>query len=151
MDNDSVVWDDSFSVGLKLIDDQHKELVLMAEELFKGCKRGAAAADVAFMRTIRKAVEYAKTHFVAEENYMSQANYPELAVHKEEHSKFINEIINAVREFEKGNSAPIDMARFLKKWLLEHTAESDKLCAPYFVKLQNQMDEFSKASDRRQA
>ena len=136
MDDDSIAWDDSFSVGFESIDNQHKELVVMANELFLGCKRGVVAADVAFLRTIRKAVDYAKYHFSAEEKYMSQADYPELGEHIKEHEKFVAQLISAVKEFEAGHTAPITMARFLKKWLLNHIAVSDKQYAPYLAKLE---------------
>ena len=136
MDDDSVAWDESFSVGFESIDNQHKELVAMANELFLGCKRGVVAADVAFLRTIRKAVDYAKYHFSAEEKYMSQADFPKLGEHKKEHEKFALQVINAVKEFEEGNTAPIEMAKFLKNWLLTHIAVSDKQYAQYLTKLQ---------------
>ena len=135
MDEYSVVWDDSFSVGFEPIDIQHKELVLMTNELLQGCKRGAMAADIAFLRIIRKAVEYAKTHFADEEKYMDQTNYPKLNEHKKEHEDFVAQVLKAVKEFESGNTAPLSMAEFLKNWLLNHIAVSDKQYAPYLAKL----------------
>ena len=131
MDDDSVVWDDAFSVNFELIDNQHRELVRMTNTLFMGCKMGNTAADVVFMKTIRSAVEYAQTHFYTEEKFMTQADYPDFAVHKAEHEKFISTVINAVKEFEEGNSEPLSLARFLKQWLLNHIAQSDKKYAPY--------------------
>jgi hemerythrin len=38
-------------------------------------------------------------------------------------------------EFEAGNTAPIELAQFLKKWLLNHIAVSDKQYAPFLAKL----------------
>ena len=135
MDEDSVVWDNSFSVGFAPIDNQHKELVIMTNELFQGCKSGNALADVAFMRTLKKAIEYAQTHFHSEEEYMGKAAYPDLPVHKKEHEEFIATVIKVVKEFEDGKAEPIILARFLKSWLLNHIAVSDKRYAPYLRKL----------------
>ncbi|MDR0447208.1 MAG: bacteriohemerythrin [Treponema sp.] len=135
MDEDSVFWDDAFSVNFELIDNQHKELVRMTNTLFMGCKAGSTAADVAFMKTIRSAVEYAQTHFYTEEKHMQLANYPDLEAHKGEHSTFVSTVVKAVKEFEEGNSEPIALARFLKQWLLNHIAKSDKKYAPYLAKL----------------
>jgi hemerythrin len=135
MDEDSVAWDDSFSVNYPLIDNQHKELVRMTNILFMGCKSGSTAADVVFMKTIRGAVEYAQTHFYTEEKHMTLANYPELEAHKAEHTDFVKTVVQAVKDFEEGNSEPIALARFLKKWLLNHIAVSDKKYAPYLAKL----------------
>ena len=135
MEEDSVVWDDAYSVGFEPIDDQHKVLVAMINELLHACKKRVAVADVAFLQTVQKAVEYAQTHFSAEENYMSQVSYPNLAAHKEQHRQFEIQIASSLKEFEKGGAAPIDLARFLKNWLLGHIAQSDKQYAPYLKRL----------------
>jgi hemerythrin len=135
VEDDFVVWEDGFSVDFEPIDLQHKALVEMANTLFEACRKGAVAADIAFLRTVRKAVEYARTHFATEENYMSQADYPGLQSHKKEHEDFVFEVIKAVKEFETGNTAPITMARFLKNWLLNHIAVTDKQYSPYLKKL----------------
>ena len=135
MDEDAVFWDDAYSVGFEKIDNQHKELVRMTNALFEGCKQGSTSADVAFMRTIRGAVEYAQTHFYTEEKYMKQVDYPDLADHKKEHDSFVNTVLGAVKDFEAGNSEPLALARFLKKWLLNHIAVSDKKYGPYLAGL----------------
>jgi hemerythrin len=131
---DSVVWDDSYSVGFEIIDNQHKQLIRMTNDLFRGCARGHAAADVAFMKTICDAVEYAQTHFFTEERYMKQAEYPDLPAHKKEHESFVATLREAVRSFEEGKSQPVVLARFLKNWLLTHIAQNDKKYAPYLAK-----------------
>ena len=131
MDEDSVFWSDDYSVNFELIDNQHKELVRMTNALFEGCKKGRTAADVAFIQTIRGAVEYAQTHFFTEEKYMKTTNYPDFTEHKQEHDSFVVTVVDAVKNFEEGKSEPIALARFLKKWLLTHIAESDKRYAPY--------------------
>ena len=135
MDEDSVAWDDSYSVGFTLIDDQHKELVIMTNELFQACRQGSTSADVAFMRTLQKAIEYAQTHFFTEEKYMTETDYPDLDTHKKEHDEFVGEIVKVVKEFEAGKAEPIELAKYLKSWLLNHIAISDKKYAPYLTKL----------------
>ena len=131
MSEDSVIWDDAYSVDFELIDNQHKQLVKMTNELFDGCKKGVTAADEAFMKTIRGAVEYAQTHFYTEEKYMIQTNFPEMEEHVEEHKLFVKNIVKAVQNFEAFRSDPYALARFLKEWLLNHIAKSDKKYAPY--------------------
>jgi hemerythrin len=39
-----------------------------------------------------------------------------------------------IEEFEAGNTEPVEMARYLKKWLLNHIAISDKKYMPYVIK-----------------
>jgi hemerythrin len=135
MNEDSVIWDDSFSVGFGPIDDQHKELVKMTNELFQACKQGVVAADMVFLETIKKALDYAETHFADEEGYMREADYPHLGEQEKQHEAFVAEVQKSIEEFEAGNIEPIFMARFLKNWLLNHIAVSDKRYAPYLAKL----------------
>lgn len=133
MDEDSAIWSDDYLVNFDIIDNQHKDLVRMTNDLFIGCKKGSTAADAAFIKTIRNAVEYAQTHFYTEEKYMKTSNYPEMAVHKKEHELFVAEVVNAVKKFEKGNSEPIALARFLKNWLFTHIAQTDKKLEPFLI------------------
>ena len=135
MDEDSVFWSDDYSVDFETIDNQHKELVRMTNALFDGCKRGSTAADLAFIQTIRGAVEYAQTHFFTEEKFMKMTDYPNMAAHKKEHDSFVSAVVESVKNFEEGKSEPIVLARFLKKWLLTHIAEEDKKYAPYLAGL----------------
>jgi len=134
MNEDSVVWDDAFSVGFKPIDDQHKVLVSMTNDLFVACKGDIVAADLAFLEIIKKALDYAETHFADEEEYLSEANYPHLNEQKEQHEAFVEEIQKTIDEFEAGNIEPVYLARYLKKWLLNHIAVYDQRYSPYLAK-----------------
>ena len=135
MNEDSVTWDDVYSVGFQPIDDQHKELVTMINELFESCEQGTDAADHAFLQTIKKAANYASNHFSDEVNYMVKADFPGLIEHRKQHDDFLASVLKAMQEFERGNTAPIELAQFLKNWLLNHIAVSDKQYAPYLAKL----------------
>ena len=130
-DYEQVQWSEVYSVQYKAIDDQHKELVRMTNELLGACKKGSNKADTFFMKTIQGAVNYAKTHFATEEVYMDKVAYPEYQLHKKEHEGFVEEVLRQLKIFEEGKSEPIEFAGFLKNWLLNHIAVSDKKYAPY--------------------
>jgi hemerythrin-like metal-binding protein len=130
-----ITWQDDYSVHFKVIDDQHQGLVKMTNELLEACNRGGAAADSAFMKTIHSAVEYAQVHFYTEEKYMKQANYPELEAHQAEHKLFVAKVLSAVKDFECGKACAENLAVFLRDWLLNHIAGTDKKYAPYLEKL----------------
>ena len=140
--NHEVTWEDGFSVGSKLVDNKHKSLVNMTNELFRGCERHDET--LSFMRVIQSAVNYAKTHFATEERFMQKANYPEAAVHKAEHEAFVLEVLKQVKKFEDGSCTPLEFASFLKNWLLNHIAVSDKKYMPYLAKIKD--EEFASSS-----
>ena len=135
MNENFVAWDNAYSVGFDPIDNQHKELITMINTLFESCKQGAENADKAFFVTIKKAVEYARNHFTDEVKYMVQADFPNVNEHRKQHDDFVATVLKAMNEFEAGNTAPIELAQFLKKWLLNHIAISDKQYAPFLAKL----------------
>jgi hemerythrin len=130
MEENFVIWSNDYSVGSVLIDSQHKELVAMTNELFRGCEQmnGRIAS---FMKTIHKAVNYAKTHFSTEEVFMRKVDYPDYVAHKKEHEDFVNEVLRQVKNFEAGACSPLEFAQFLKNWLLNHIAVCDKKYVPY--------------------
>ena len=132
-----VVWNDSLSVGFDPIDNQHKQLVDMTNELIQACKDGAVAADLTFMQTVDKAVDYAKVHFATEEKYMNMVHYPELPEHKKQHFQFLFDVVNVLNEVQAGNTTPIQMVRILKNWLAQHIAKTDMQYAPYLRKLKD--------------
>jgi hemerythrin len=126
-----VQWSDEYSVQCEAIDNQHKELVRMTNELFEGCEKRDSMAY--FMKAIQGAVMYAKTHFSTEEKYMQKGHYPDFAAHRKEHEDFVEEVLRQVKSFEDGHTSPLDFAKFLKNWLLNHIAISDKKYAPYLA------------------
>ena len=134
MDEDLVVWDDSLSVEFAPIDNQHKELVAMINEHIKSCKAGGGEADSAFMQTFEKTVAYARTHFSDEEKHLRDAFFPNIDAHKEMHFQFLFELVNIVNEVESGKSTPLNMVTFLKTWLMNHIAVTDKQYVPYLKK-----------------
>jgi hemerythrin len=127
-----VVWSDAYSVGSALIDSQHKELAAMTNELFRSCEQPEGRM-ASFLKTIHRAVNYAKTHFATEEIFMRKVSYPDYIAHKKEHEDFVNEVLRQVKNFEAGTCTPLDFAMFLKTWLLNHIAVSDKKYAPFLA------------------
>ena len=135
-DDTQIVWDDAYSVGFELVDEQHRGLVRMTNELLRGFKdESGVPEENALKKVIRDAIEYAQVHFYTEEKYMRLLNYPDLDAHKKEHESFVVEIMKTVKDYEAGKSDPLTLAKFLKQWLLNHIAVSDKKYAPYFKKL----------------
>ena len=135
MNENTVTWDNAFSVGFEPIDTQHKALVAMINDLFESCNQGTEASDKAFLQTIKKAIDYARNHFSDEVKYMIQADFPNLNEHRKQHDDFMATVIKSMQEFERGNTSHIELAKFLKNWLLNHIAVSDKQYAPYLAKI----------------
>jgi len=129
--NDDLEWRKVYSVGSEVIDNQHKELVEMTNSLFQGCTNSTQKEMHVYMRTIKKAVKYTKIHFETEEKIMQKVNYPEYILHKTEHEQFVEEVVKQLKKIEGGICIPLEFAIFLKNWVLNHIAVSDKKYSPF--------------------
>jgi len=134
MSDDFIVWEDSYSLGITIIDDQHKKLIGMINNLFQNCKKQDSTAKAAIAVVFKETGDYAQTHFKDEEMLLRQAFYPNLDEHISQHKSFMNEVWDIFSKFNQDNDAPVKLARFLKKWLLTHIAVVDKQYVPYLKK-----------------
>jgi hemerythrin len=107
----------------------------MINDLIRGSNSGKVMQDVLFIKTLRKAVEYAQIHFSTEEKYMQQVNYPDFDAHKKEHEAFVSEVVKQLKSFEENRNDPVVLVGFLKDWLFTHIAVSDKKYSPYLAGL----------------
>jgi hemerythrin len=135
-DNILVEWDARYSVGIQLIDDQHKELVNMTNTLYAGCLAGDEAARAYFLEAIHGTVDYVKYHFAAEEKILENVKYPNIFDHKRAHESFVKKIFEDVKSFQSGKKfIPNVFVRYLKDWILTHIAVEDKKYAEYILNL----------------
>jgi len=132
---DLVNWNDSMSVGIKTLDNHHKELLNTTNALFLACLKSEEEAREFFKSSIRKSVEYVKEHFRCEEQLFEQIGFPHKAEHKAHHDKFIKEVLTQVKSFESGGKfVPNRFARFLQEWILTHIAIDDKKYGAFCAK-----------------
>jgi hemerythrin len=134
-----VEWDDRYSVGIPLIDSQHKKLIELTNSLYNACVEGTEAASDNFRSAIHDMVDYVKYHFAAEERLLETSKYPGAAAHKKEHESFVIKVLQDVRAFEDGKKfVPNIFVRYLKDWILAHIAVEDKKYAEYVFSLKKQ-------------
>ena len=91
MDSKLIKWDDKYSVGISMIDEEHKKLIgILNKAIFV---KGQNDNPEEIREVLREMTSYAHTHFATEENYMKKFNYTEYQAHKKEHRDFSIEII----------------------------------------------------------
>jgi hemerythrin len=125
-------WNDKLSVGIEEIDDQHKALVELLNQLHTAIheKHGTAAC----MEILDKLVEYTRVHFTVEESLMRILSYPEYEDHHEEHDKLIRQVVELQQKLKSGKAnISFELLHFLRGWLSHHILETDKAYVPYFL------------------
>jgi hemerythrin len=136
---DFIEWDERYVINIPLIDEQHKELVRLTNELYQGCLMGDDVARSYFMKTIKSVVDYVGKHFSAEEKMLENINYPYLGAHKNQHEEFVKKVLEDVKNFQDGKKfVPNVFVRYLRDWILSHIAMEDKRYAEYIFNLKKQ-------------
>ena len=125
-------WTEDLSVGVDLIDQQHKIWFEKANQLFDAGKNGKAKEFISQMLDFLD--EYTKMHFRDEEKYMLSIQYPEYETQKKLHTNFIAELAKLKSEYAKsgGNIAVIINAnQMVINWLIQHISTQDKKIGQY--------------------
>jgi hemerythrin-like metal-binding protein len=121
-----IQWKDSFNTGYQRVDNQHKELVKLINELYD--IQNKDGTNDSLRRVFKKLFDYTVNHFSMEEKLMKEYDYDNYIDHKEEHMKFITKIHELKEEFLTGNSmVQLNILNFLKEWLLTHIIGTDKV------------------------
>lgn len=121
MSNEEVFfkWSPAYSVNIKTIDDQHRELVNILNRLFVAVSR--REGDKAIAGILDSLLSYTQTHFALEERLMRQARYKDIEPHMEEHRKLIEQLDRLCnKHLIEEKPIYFEMLSFLKTWLKEH-------------------------------
>jgi hemerythrin len=126
-----MTWTEKLSVGVGVLDEDHKRLVAMVNELYDSMQAGHGKETLG--RILNDLVQYTKVHFDREEKFFAQTGYPASAAHKQEHDALTQQVLEVQQKYMSGASAAlsIDVLRFLKNWLINHIQGSDQKYRPH--------------------
>lgn len=125
-------WTPRLSVGVDLIDDQHKIWFEKAERLFQAGKNNESKEYVGELLDFLDS--YTKQHFADEENYMRKINYPDFDEQKKAHSAFITQLTELRQNYKTsgGNIVVIINAnKMVIDWLTKHISNMDTKIGRY--------------------
>lgn len=118
-------WTTDLAVGYAHIDNDHKHLFELVNQLFNGMKAGQANAVLGGI--IRELVDYTTTHFRREEDLMQQMRYADYVEHKRAHEQLIREVKALEMRFNGGSiTLSLDVFNFLQDWLANHIKTHDR-------------------------
>jgi hemerythrin-like metal-binding protein len=125
-----LAWSESLSVDIRLIDDQHRQLVHLINRLFRAMQTGSGRQETAAV--LNELVEYTVYHFNAEEELFSRHGYPEEIPHKNAHKQLVAQVLAFQQKFKSGDSElDMELLQFLKDWLVQHIMKTDKRYAGF--------------------
>ena len=122
-------WSDKYSVNVTEIDEQHKKLISLVNEMYDAMRVGKGKDILGAV--IAELVNYTVYHFHTEELLLQQYNYSKYNEHKEMHDSLSKKARDLKEEFEKGNKpTTIDVMLLLTNWLNAHILVEDKKYEP---------------------
>ncbi|MDR0374287.1 MAG: bacteriohemerythrin [Treponema sp.] len=128
-------WQARFSVGIPLIDDQHKRLIEITNNLYDACRQ-SGAIYTGFVAALHQTADYVVFHFGTEDKIMRRINYPDYAIHSKEHEMFVKEVLRQMHDYENEKTyAPHALARYLRDWILSHIALTDLKLGAYLLNM----------------
>jgi hemerythrin-like metal-binding protein len=123
-------WDSSLQLGISQIDDQHKQLVGMINDLHRAMKQRQTMVVTGGI--LERLVSYTVFHFDVEEKLFQKHNYPELSEHKKVHENLVAKVKDFKTKVEQGDATiSMELMDFLKDWRVSHIKGTDKKYVPF--------------------
>ena len=120
-----ITWDNSLSIGLDVIDEQHKRWVEIINKLYSEFCKGAALDNLYVI--ISELSEYTEYHFGFEERYMKESAYADTEAHEKTHAGFIEKLQEFKENYKEGRvDVAYNLMGFLRPWVKYHILEIDK-------------------------
>lgn len=120
-------WTQDLSVGVDVIDDQHKELFIRVNSLVDAMGEGKGKKEID--KVLKFLEDYVVTHFRTEETYMNRYKYPNYPSHKAEHEGFVKAFIDFEKDLETHGASSlltVKVGCWLSDWLINHISKVDK-------------------------
>ena len=119
-----VTWDSSLNIGIAVIDEHHRYLFDLTNDLFDVVKAKRGMREVA--RILKALGQYAKVHFRAEERMMEHHGFGALDRQLHQHEKFEDRLKGFCDELHRNPlTTPLDVLTYLRDWLVHHIRDED--------------------------
>ena len=125
---DPITWLSEMSVGVEVIDNDHKKLLNLINEMDFIIHADVASKKGAIESVISELIDYTIYHFDREEKLMEACGYPELERHKRVHETLKLQVQTYMDSYQQNPNSfePKAMRIFLNLWLVDHIMSMDK-------------------------
>lgn len=121
-----IVWDNSLSINVGLIDDQHKMWIEKLNKVSEAVDKHEGPHQI--VQTLGFLIDYTKLHFATEEKHMEANNYPDFGAHKKMHEELTITLNDLVRDYDEEGATHMladYLNNFLSNWLINHIKSVD--------------------------
>jgi hemerythrin-like metal-binding protein len=117
-------WDESISLHIPAVDDQHKALIGWVNALNDAVQKNEGAQLID--ETLQKLINYVFEHFAAEEQLMLSYNFPGFSGHRKEHDFFVQKLKEIQGGFQDSEETSRNTLDFLVDWIVCHIKGTDQ-------------------------
>ena len=118
-----VQWSDALSVGVKLVDDEHKLLFSIYNDLVTALRTDRPL--LLARRVVEELAGYATYHFAHEEELMKAFRYPEFEGHRREHEKLIGRLMEIDQNLGRSKANITSVVEFANALVGGHVMRTD--------------------------
>ncbi|MBK8807935.1 MAG: bacteriohemerythrin [Bacteroidales bacterium] len=117
-------WSDALAVNLDFIDDQHKILFDLINQIIDSHTENRAKKNI--KGYLKGLIDYTEYHFAAEEKHIKSKKKELYETHREQHNAFLMKLNTFQKDFNAGNTKITNtfLAEIIE-WWLTHISESD--------------------------
>jgi len=117
-------------IGIDKIDEQHKELVRLVNQLHSAMKDKAGLQESA--EILEKLTDYTIYHFAFEEEVFDKYDYENKVEHKKYHANLVKKVVDFQNDVKSGKAGlSMELMLFLTSWLKDHILKTDKAYVPF--------------------
>jgi hemerythrin len=121
-------WRDTYSVAIPEIDNQHKGLIRLINDLQEAMMAGNG--KTALSAVINDLIRYTESHFAYEEAMLRKQGYSGFAMHQQQHKELTRQVYELREKFQSGQlMMSVEVMQFLKNWLSDHILDRDQAYA----------------------
>lgn len=120
-----IEWADEYSVDVPEMDDQHRKLIGLINDLHDAMRSGKGKDSID--RILKELVDYSNIHFTAEEDLIKAHGYTGYQRQKESHAELTRKVLDFQSKFRDRQAVlTVELMSFLKDWLIVHIVGMDK-------------------------
>jgi hemerythrin len=122
-----IPWLNVFEVNVADIDEQHRELFRMFNEVLDAVWDGKGKDAIREM--LEFTTNYAVSHFATEERHMQRHGFPGYSEHKKLHEDFTADVLKFLHDYDRNGASTemvVDVISSLGNWTREHIRATDQ-------------------------
>ncbi|MGZ8158290.1 MAG: hemerythrin domain-containing protein [Methylobacter sp.] len=121
------VWQDIYQTGDDLMDNQHKDVFVLAEQLASSVSKAELGKNVQLL------YQHVNEHFNEEEELMAQSGFQNFKGHVKEHRSMLDKLLEIDRKITDDEALQTDVQDFMDKWG-KHIIHSDQQFSTFLRK-----------------